>query len=58
MEHLANFLRTTLQEEEDWAENLQELQEGDSDNEDLYYQEFETCILTDESSSEEDPVDK
>ena len=53
LEHLADFLRRAYQEEE---EDLQEEDLSEEDNEDSNYQEFELC-LTDESSSDEDPVD-
>jgi hypothetical protein len=58
LEHLANFLKRAYQESSDedslQEEDLSDLSE--EDNEDNY-QEFELC-LTDESSSDEDPVDK
>ncbi|CAI2197034.1 15812_t:CDS:2, partial [Funneliformis geosporum] len=54
LEHLADFLRRAYQEEE---EDLREEVLSEEDNEDSNYQEFELC-LTDESSSDEDPIDR
>ncbi|EXX62423.1 hypothetical protein RirG_161900 [Rhizophagus irregularis DAOM 197198w] len=57
LEHLANFLRRTYQEVGSDEESLQEENLSEEDDNVSDYEEFELC-LTDESSSEEDPVDK